>query len=194
MKRYSCLLIFILFLLLIMPLWAADKPPQVGAALPALVLPASTDSQDQGYLGISGKPFGVAQVKAPVVVLQVLSMYCPYCQKEAPSVNALFKMIESDKNLKGKIKIIGIGAGNSAYETNLFRKKYSVPFPVLPDPDFVVYGENRRRSPDAVFYRSEKCFRQGAYCDLFGARQFRGARGLYSETRSGCRSQIGGSI
>lgn len=141
MKKRSFCLLIILLLLPAVPLGAAGDSPRVGAALPPLVLPAPADSGDRSYLGISGKSFGVAQVDAPVVVLQVLSMYCPYCQKEAPNVNALFKMIESDKNLKGKIKIIGIGAGNSAFETNLFRKKYSVPFPVLPDPEFVVYGK-----------------------------------------------------
>jgi thiol-disulfide isomerase/thioredoxin len=91
-------------------------------------------------LGISGGgTFNVPQVKAPLVLIQILSMYCPYCQREAPNVNELYKRIEQDENFRGKIKVIGIGAGNSAYEVGLYRKKFNVPFPVIPDPDFVAY-------------------------------------------------------
>ncbi len=143
MKKVSgCLLFFIFVFLPIQPLFAADRPPQVGEVLSGIALPAPSDSQDKSYLGISGRsPFEVSQVRAQVVLMQILSMYCPYCQKEAPNVNALFKMIEENKDLKGRLKIIGIGAGNSTYETSLFRKKYAIPFPVLPDPDFIVYGK-----------------------------------------------------
>jgi peroxiredoxin len=159
MKKIHCyLLLFIWMFLPLLPLFAADRPPQVGEALPELALPAPVDSQDKAYLGVSGRgSFSVSQVQAPVVLLQVLSMYCPYCQKEAPNVNSLFKMIESDNTLKGKIKIIGIGAGNSAYETNLFRKKYSVPFTVLPDPDFIVYQKigGEVRTPYFIAVRNQ---------------------------------------
>ncbi len=159
MKRFSGgLLFFVWMLFAVQPVLGADRPPQAGGALPAIALPAPSDAQERNYLGVSGRSsFNVSQVKAPIVVMQVLSMYCPYCQKEAPNVNALFKMVEENKDLKGKIKIIGIGAGNSTYETNLFRKKYAVPFPVLPDPDFVVYGQigGEVRTPYFIAVKNE---------------------------------------
>ncbi|HUH65156.1 MAG TPA: hypothetical protein VLZ07_01875 [Syntrophales bacterium] len=59
-------------------------------------------------------------------------MYCPYCQREAPNVNDLFARIERDPALKGKIKIIGIGTGNTSCEVHVFKKQYNVPFSRLP--------------------------------------------------------------
>ena len=39
------------------------------------------------------------------------------------------------------VKVIGIGVGNSEYEVDAFRKKFSVPFPLFSDKDFVTYQE-----------------------------------------------------
>jgi len=116
----------------------AVPPPAVGGTLPNVELPGPKDGADRRYLGLSGA-FKIPDIKARAVIVEIFSMYCPYCQKEAPVVNQLFARIEGNPALKGKIKMLGIGMGNSPFEVGVFKKKYGVAFPLFPDPDFVIH-------------------------------------------------------
>ena len=126
---------------------AASPPPQPNSPLPDFKLPLPERAADKDYLGLTTTgPFTIAQIKAQVVIIEIFSMYCPYCQREAPEVNRLYQMIENDPTLKGAIKLIGIGAGNTPFEVQVFKEKYSVPFPVFSDEDFTLhkaFGEVR---------------------------------------------------
>jgi len=126
---------------------AASPPPQPNSPLPDFKLPLPERAADKDYLGLTTTgPFTIAQIKAQVVIIEIFSMYCPYCQREAPEVNRLYHMIENDPTLKGAIKLIGIGAGNTPFEVQVFKEKYSVPFPVFSDEDFTLhkaFGEVR---------------------------------------------------
>jgi len=119
---------------------AANKPPEKGETLPVINLPVPKNPTEKSYLGLSGDGlFKIPQIKANVVIVEIFSMYCPYCQKDAPGVNELYYLIEKNSDLKNKIKLIGIGAGNSSYEVEVYKKTYTVPFPLFPDKDFTIH-------------------------------------------------------
>ena len=145
---------------------AFTKAPAIGESLAPFKLPIPQDARDQSYLGLSGTgQFTIAQIEAKVVIIQIFSMYCPVCQKEAFRVNKLHRTIQKRKDLKDKIRIIGIGTGNTPFEVNFFRKKYEVDFPLFPDENLSIHrilGELRtpyfigvkinRDGSDQVFY------------------------------------------
>ena len=133
--------LFTTLLFLITPAVSAEnKTPHRGDLMPDLILPVPKDPSHASYLGLtSGDQFKLTDIKGSVAIVQILSMYCPHCQREAPRINTFYNKIENDASLKNKVKIIGIGVGNSVFEINFFKKKYDVPFPLFPDPEFVFH-------------------------------------------------------
>ena len=140
-KAFTCLVIAAVWgFVLSHPVLAAPSPIAPGGVIPALNLPIPKSPEERGYLGLTGSGhFKIPQIKARVVIIEIFSMYCPYCQKEAPGINELYETIENDPELKNKIKVIGIAAGNSSFEVGVFKKAYDVPFPLFPDNDFTIH-------------------------------------------------------
>jgi len=140
MKKRFASVIALMLILAATAAMSATQPPQVGSSLPEMKLLKPVNSGELKYLGLTGSgTFSADQVKTQVLIIQIFSMYCPYCQKDAPNVNRFFGLIENNPNLKGKIKILGIGVGNSQFEVNTFKKKYQVEFPLVPDGDFKIH-------------------------------------------------------
>jgi peroxiredoxin len=142
MRRMLMVLSMISFLfpIIVFPALAAGKPPEKGEVLPVINLPVPKNPGARNYLGLSGSGlFKIPQIKANAVIVEIFSMYCPFCQKDAPGVNELYRLIEKNPDIKNKIKIIGIGAGNSPYEVEVFKKTYNVLFPLFPDKDFAIH-------------------------------------------------------
>lgn len=142
MKRKISLLLLVIFIVFMNTAncFAESSPPPTGSAFPEIELPKPANPVDLNYLGLSGSGiFKVQQIKADVVIIEIFSMYCPYCQGEAPNINNLYTLIENNPAIKNKIKIIGIGINNSLFETDIFKKKYKVAFPLIPDGNFKLH-------------------------------------------------------
>ena len=87
----------------------------------SIKLPVPQDKNAQNYLGLAGEgSFVISQIKAEVVLIEIFNMYCNNCQREAPRVNDPYRAMNKDSNLKDKIKMIGIGVGNTPLEVEVF--------------------------------------------------------------------------
>ncbi len=147
MRRTTWCLILVVCLLHPLPVLAGGasespgaEPLPVGGAFPDLSLGTDLSPAHRAYLGIAQKagPVFLADISAPVVVVEIFSMYCPHCQKEAPLVNEMFDLLEKGGHAD-KVKLLGIGAGNSAMEVDIFRAKFEPRFPLVPDQDFTMH-------------------------------------------------------
>ncbi len=111
-----------------------------GLTFPEISFLMPEKATEKEYLGLSGKDsFKISQIKADLVIVEIFSMYCPYCQKEAPNVNELYQIINKRADIKDRIKIIGIGAGNTSFEVDVFRDQYHIQFPLFSDESFSIH-------------------------------------------------------
>lgn len=140
MKTFSLRWMLVLVILALPGLSAAQRAPAAGDRLPDMRLDSPENPDTRAYLGLSpGDTFDPAAITGSLLVIEIFSMYCPVCQREAPAVNRLYQAIEASQTLRDRVKIIGIGVGNSAYEVDYFRKHYQVTFPLFADPDFLIH-------------------------------------------------------
>ncbi|MGB8719373.1 MAG: TlpA disulfide reductase family protein [Desulfobacterales bacterium] len=143
MKRAPCLILAVL-LAAAPALGAAGGglALQPGDILPVIELEAPGDADQLRYLGLqAAEPFRIGDIQSEVVILQIFSMYCPHCQREAPDVNRLFETIEADRRYRGRVKLIGIGAGNSGFEVGVFRQSFTIPFPLFADENLTIHRQ-----------------------------------------------------
>jgi peroxiredoxin len=113
---------------------------KAGDRLPRLELEYPEQEKWASYLGLESEQesFSLKQIQGRILVLQIFSMYCPICQKEAPEVNKLFDLLQG-QGLQDSVKILGLGAGNTDLEVEVFQEKFQIEFPLFADPDYEHY-------------------------------------------------------
>lgn len=118
------------------------KPLPVGQTFPDILYAGPITGAEAKDLGAGGdgNSFSLRKTKAQAIILVVFSMYCPFCQKEAPELVKMNALVKS-RGLSGKLKLVGLGAGNSPFEVNVFREKFTIPFPLIPDQEFTAYKQ-----------------------------------------------------
>ena len=129
--------------------WAKEKGRIItpGDFFPEYSFPMTLSGSDVEYLGLPQKFFGLVKgdtfslkdMKADLIVVEFLNKYCFSCQLQAPVMNQVFSMVQKDPQMKGKVKFIGIAAGNNQREAESFKAEKQVPFPIVPDPKFLAY-------------------------------------------------------
>jgi peroxiredoxin len=140
------------------PAFAADSTLAKGGKLPAIRLPIPTDSDEKIYLGLSGEGFfEIPKIKAEGVLIKIFNVYCPVCQSSALAMAKLHRQIENNPGLKNKIKLIGIAAGNTPTEVEVFKQTHNIFFPIFPDEDLTIHNLlGEVRIPSFIAIRIEK--------------------------------------
>jgi len=129
--RSCCVILLILGLGIAAPsgVSGSPSPTSIGVSLPT----PQTESE-RTYLGLSSaRPqFLLDEIRTDVLVVDFFDMYCHVCQLRAPHMNDFYKLVQT-RNLSGRVKIVGVGVGDTIREVTIFKEKFGVPFPVFPD-------------------------------------------------------------
>jgi peroxiredoxin len=156
MSRYLWISFFSIWLLSTLA-YGETKPIGFAIPFPELTFKQIPSKEEQAYLGISRKTsFLFKEIRGSLVLVEFISTYCVSCQKQAPIFNEIYASIEKDPRLKGKVKMIGIAAGNNEKEVESFKKEYKVPYPILSDIKFDAHtAVGSPRTPFTIWVRKD---------------------------------------
>src|SRR6266496_5283051 len=129
--RHSSFVISMLFFGILVRYGECGSPP------PALAdnrLPAPQTESERKYLGLSStlERFSLDNVQADILILDFFDMYCHVCQARAPHMNEFYQLVQS-RGLSGRVRVLGVGVGDTPKEVTVFKEKFGLPFPVFPD-------------------------------------------------------------
>jgi thiol-disulfide isomerase/thioredoxin len=159
-KRSPIHAVWVIFLSLILSYslsWAETKPVGFAIPFPNLTFTQTLFKGEQAYLGIpQKKSFSFKEIRGNLILIEFISTYCVSCQRQAPIFNELYSSIEKDPKLKGKVKIIGIAAGNNLKEVEIYKKEYKVPYPIISDSKFDAHtAVGSPRTPFSIWVRKD---------------------------------------
>ena len=117
----------------------------VGQLFPNLTFSGTISDADRAYLGlVRPMEFKLKNIQAKYILMEIFSDSCPHCMMEAPNANRLFRLIKGNSRLQGgdgqiaALKMMGVGFYGQPEAMLKWREKYSVSFPLIPDPKAVV--------------------------------------------------------
>ena len=154
----SSLSVVLLSVFLIFSLaFGETKPVGFAIPFPDLTFAQTLSKEEQVYLSIYGKKsFSIRDIRGNLILIEFISVYCVSCQRQAPIFNELYSSIEKDPRLKGNVKMIGVAAGNSLHEVEIYKKQYNVPYPILSDSKFDVHAAvGSPRTPFTIWIRKD---------------------------------------
>jgi len=142
-KSYQVLLLLWIFAILTaagsVPAFSGTLPEK-GSILPEFSMTAPEKEEERTYLGIGNEPeFTFDKIKADIIVLEIVGVYCPVCHKQFPKMIQFFSRIEKDKAMSGKVCIVSVAAGNTAKEADYLKKQFKLSYPVIMDPKFDIH-------------------------------------------------------
>jgi len=106
----------------------------LAAAALALAGCATTEpaKESAGPAPAAGTTFKLNDVREEVLVVIGFDMYCHVCQAEAPRMVKFARAIKAQPG-GSRVKVIGLGIGDTPMETATFASKFGLPFPTYSD-------------------------------------------------------------
>jgi peroxiredoxin len=131
--RHSLFITSLIFIGLLLRSGECASPPPTSAVADNR-LPTPQSETERKYLRLSGtaERFSLDNVQADILVLDFFDMYCHVCQARAGHMNDFYKLVQS-RGLSGRVRVLGIGVGDTPKEVTVFKEKFGLPFPVFPD-------------------------------------------------------------
>ena len=113
-----------------------------GDLFPPCRLAVLQGEKDVSYLGLSpgSRYFSLSDIGTDYVLLEVYNEMCTLCLAELPNINRLMDLASNDSNLKGYIRILGLGAGSTKRSVARFRKKKAYDLPLFADEKWKIFG------------------------------------------------------
>ena len=107
----------------------------VGDFFPACRLMLLDYQKDRDYLQIShvARDFTLEDVHSDYIFIEIYNELCSACVNEVDTYKALYRMLLEDAFLRGKVKMMGIGAGSKKRNAARFRKQKNISFPLFAD-------------------------------------------------------------
>ena len=131
------------------PAWAKEKTKVITAGdfFPGFAFPMTLASVEIEYLGLptkslgpmKGDTFSLKDVRADLILVEYMNKYCFSCQLQAPVLNQVYETVGKDPQLRERVKFLSIAVGNNQTEVNSFKAEKGIPFPIIPDPNFMAY-------------------------------------------------------
>lgn len=133
-------LLYSLVIILFSIALALAEPLDMGDNFPEIPLPAPQAATQRNYLGLADQQsFTLKQIEGKIVLVEMLNVLCPHCRKQTKPYNRLYRMIESDPQTRGQIKMLGVAVANSPEQIEDFIDIYSVRFPIVSDRSFKLH-------------------------------------------------------
>jgi peroxiredoxin len=80
-------------------------------------------------------------------------MYCHVCQADAKRVVAIYREL-AGRPAAARVRMVGLGVGNTPMETHTFTSKFGLPFPTFPDrSNAIIRRFGRVHVPSLVILR-----------------------------------------
>ena len=122
---------------------AAPTGPVEGDFFPQCRLAVLKTGKDDAYLGLppGTRYFSLSDISGDAILVVVYNEMCMLCLAELPHLNRLFDLASADGALKGRIKMLGLGAGSTKRSAARFRKEKGYDLPLFSDEKWTIFTQ-----------------------------------------------------